>query len=216
MLLGLTACGRIGFDDVVVRYAMDNDPQSGIIPASIGSYDGTCAPCPFATTGHLGQGYAFDGSRQITLPIASSGLVGLAPYSVAAWILPQGGGTVFAKPLSATDYTDSAKLFMDSANLLFETASSPTVYDILKAPVDLSSVWHHAAITWDGTTKRLYFDGAMVASGAAMPIDTTYPISIGLDRDNDLPVDSYVGNLDELEFYGRVLGDAEIATLAGM
>ena len=230
-LVALAGCGRWGFGagdrpdaqpgdsgiaGLVVTYPMDNDPQAGGVVASSSELTGTCSPCPFPTTGHIGQAYSFDGTRRITLPPASSSLVGIAPYSAAAWFRPAGGGTIFAKPLSATDITNSSKLFMDATTLYWETASSSTMYEILGAPVVLSNSWHHVAITWDGATKRLYFDGTLVGTATAIPIDSTYPISIGLDLDRDLPVDTYQGGIDELEFYGRALDAAEVVSLSAM
>src|SRR5262245_57175089 len=104
-LVWATACGRGNFDlltdgsddpteggppvltdgglsDYVLRYPMDDDPTTGTVTATITSYDGACSACPTATTGKLGGGYQFSGAEVITLPSISTGLIGLAPYSL--------------------------------------------------------------------------------------------------------------------------------------
>ena len=73
--------------------------------------------------------------------------------------------------------------------------------------------WHHLALTWDGTTKRGYFDGvADVMAAATIASDATTALSIG-ERDTASPI-SFLGTVDDLVFYKRVLTQAEITQLA--
>ena len=226
-LAATIACGRVGFGSgspidaspsgLVVRYPMDDDPSLGHVTSSVPADDGSCTVCPFATVGHLGGGYAFDGTRSVLLPVASSSLVGISTYTVAIWLRPQpAGGTMLAKPLSATDYGDPLKIFASSSTLTYETVTNLDLGDFVTVPAVLTGAWHHVAASWDGTTKRLYVDGVLVGSDTTIPIDATYPMWIGVDYDAGLPVDAYAGDLDELEIYDRALADAEIASLAAM
>jgi hypothetical protein len=72
--------------------------------------------------------------------------------------------------------------------------------------------WHHLAYTWDGTTHRLYLDGALVGSTVATvragPVDTA---RFGTWR---LPQEVFGGDLDEVRVYDRVLLPTEISALA--
>jgi concanavalin A-like lectin/glucanase superfamily protein/hemolysin type calcium-binding protein len=74
--------------------------------------------------------------------------------------------------------------------------------------------WHGVVGTFDGTTVRLYVDGAEVASGTPAPTTVAY----GLPDDDltlgtaNCPGTSYTGGIDDVRVYQRVLGAAEVAS----
>lgn len=58
--------------------------------------------------------------------------------------------------------------------------------------------WHHAVATWDGTTARLYVDGAEVASAPApgsMVVDGPIPAVIGAAPDGSRAFDGVIGQV---------------------
>jgi hypothetical protein len=69
---------------------------------------------------------------------------------------------------------------------------------IAKTPIT-TGAWHHAAYTFDGTTNRLYLDGALVASSTDLPDKRTPTTSwIGtLDGSRDL----FEGRMDEVHVF---------------
>lgn len=74
--------------------------------------------------------------------------------------------------------------------------------------------WHHLAISYDGTRKRLYVGGSLVASVD----DTTVPpdgqgIFIGADQNAGELALPFDGELDEVRIYRGVLSGPEIAEL---
>jgi hypothetical protein len=240
LLLVVTACGRFGFSDdgaidaapvvdgtpdapafiapgVVVRYAMDDDPATGVIGSA--ELPATCVTCPTATTGVHGGGYLFDGSVRFALP--STTLVGAGPYSVAVWFrldvapLPGYGRSMVNKVYSDTLTTDVFNLLVTDQLPSYETTAvaGSTSYVTATAPVNLGD-WHHIAGTWDGTTKRLYIDGTLVGSLATTLLDSTEPLAIGADQDMGTTAYPWIGALDDLQFYARALGDAEIAVVS--
>ncbi len=78
--------------------------------------------------------------------------------------------------------------------------------------------WHHAAGTFDGSTVRLYLDGALVgATGAAKTI--RYGLADGDDlvigdAANDCgQVTQFAGAVDEVGVWGRALSQTEIQSL---
>ena len=79
--------------------------------------------------------------------------------------------------------------------------------------------WHHVVGTFDGTTVRLYVDGAEVGNGT--PTNTSQ-ISYGSPDSNDLFIGTYAdrnsvylfdGLIDEASVYNRALSPAEIQAL---
>jgi hypothetical protein len=226
-LIGAAACGRIAFDplapveDYVVRYPMDDDPTTGTVTATVAGYDGQCTTCPTATTGHIAGGYSFAGLQSIALPAISTGLVGAKPYTVTLWVLPETGGpqlTMVAKPDGNTAYQNVFNLFVAAGQqlVIFETTMTGNDVDSLQPPqVNPTGAWHHVAASWDGGTKRLYIDGMLVGQETTPTIDTSDPLTVGADVDNQAPDNWFVGTMDDLRFYARVLSDAEVAQLAG-
>ncbi len=230
LVVVVAGCGRIGFNllgdgpggdaptPAIVRYPMDDDPTAGTIHATDSRFDGTCTGCPTATTGHLGGGYAFAGAQLVTLAAISSGLVGAAPYTCTMWAkaTTNQNEPIISKPFSTTDVSDVFAIQTDSSDYLyFETVTPADVPDYLfaQAAVDVG-VWHQYAVTWDGSTKRFYLDGATPTTETAEVLDANQPIVLGSDLDNGVPVGFFTGSLDELTFYDRALSDAEIAAAA--
>ncbi len=202
---------------IVARYPMNDNPASGAIGSP--QLPATCAPCPTSAPGKHDGGYQFDGGVSFELPSAT--LVGVAPYSVAVWFKLAtyagvgGGRSIVNKPLDTTSALNVFNLVViDTGTASMETTGG-TTNDYTSSPIiNALDTWHHLVATWDGTTKRLYEDGALQAATAAVIADSTEWIRIGADRDYGSSLYFFEGVLDELQFYGRVLSDAEIAGLA--
>jgi len=79
-------------------------------------------------------------------------------------------------------------------------------------PID-GNTWVHLAATYDGSTIKLYVNGLLDSSKAAiLTIATnTLPLGIGGQSDGQFPL---LGAMDEVRVYGRALSASEIQTLA--
>ena len=73
------------------------------------------------------------------------------------------------------------------------------------------NTWTHLAATYDGTTVRLYVNGAQVASRAVTGnlISSTGALRIG---GNTIWGEYFSGLIDEVRIYNRALTPAEIVT----
>src|SRR4029453_13468134 len=71
------------------------------------------------------------------------------------------------------------------------------------------NTWSHLALTWDGTTLRLWLNGAQVASRA---VSGTLPNSAGPLRfgGNNVWSEWLAGRVDEIRVYGRALTQSEL------
>jgi hypothetical protein len=74
-------------------------------------------------------------------------------------------------------------------------------------------VWHHLAMTWDGVTKRGYFDGAPDGARAVAIGNDSSPIVVGADLNSGTPAYSMDGELDEVLVWNRALAPTEIEQL---
>lgn len=87
--------------------------------------------------------------------------------------------------------------------------SSSCTYGPYTAPV---GPWTNVAASYDGTTARIYVNGAQVGSGNpgvfAGPLNTGQGLVIGNLPQGNLP---YTGGIDDVRIYNRTLSDDEIA-----
>jgi len=74
--------------------------------------------------------------------------------------------------------------------------------------------WTHVAVTFDGTTAKIYVDGVVVGEGGfSFGNDTEAPMQIGAAAENS--GNPFNGAMDEVRIYDIVLSEAEILELAG-
>ena len=173
-------------------------------------------------TGIIGKSYEYNGSSSKTeidtlIPTSQTGSVfwwfktpdglqvnwGWGDTNADTFVFHEGGGTTF------TIYTrngGSNKWWAKS-----DTISNPY------------NTWHSACVTHDGTAPLIYVDGVEGTNFiAAYTSDKTWWVpdfsgidnfSIGVERRNNLTVNYYDGEIDELSVWGRALTQAEITTL---
>lgn len=71
--------------------------------------------------------------------------------------------------------------------------------------------WVHLAAVYDGATMILYRNGVVAASQAVGALDINYDVAGAINAAN-----GYQGGLDDVRFYDRALGAAEVTVLAGV
>lgn len=197
--------------DNVMRLRFDDDPTDGVLDA-LGTHTATCtgATCPAQTTGHLGGAYAFTDDH-----IDVTDAADLRPnqaFTVAAWIEFEGPSGHEMMILCKHYFTIAQSYGLsltgnNNARLRFIGPNSTYTGAMIVSP----DAWHHVAVTWDGSLARLYLDGE--ANGSSMqptlPGDTGI-VQIGACHGEK----TFVGTIDDGQFYSRALTATEIATLA--
>ena len=71
--------------------------------------------------------------------------------------------------------------------------------------------WHFIVLTYDGTTAKLYADGALVASGAKNWNLVPYECLIGEQVNNG--AEFWNGSADDVRIFNRVLSAREVLNL---
>ncbi|MEK7479019.1 MAG: LamG-like jellyroll fold domain-containing protein [Patescibacteria group bacterium] len=69
--------------------------------------------------------------------------------------------------------------------------------------------WHHMAYVYDGVMKRIYVDGEEIASAPLSGATFSFS-SFEIGRSESMPGKVFQGLLDEVRFYGRAIGPAEV------
>jgi len=165
------------------------------------------------TWGKGPSGYAldFDGLADNYVALLATGA--LTSLSVAFWVYPRANGLAALVSLGGLDAAHAFNFFLTSGSTgitVFQNATAATL--ATTGTIGLNT-WGHVALTWDGTTSRLYLNGiADVSSTVAFSQTATTKWSLGLNVDR---LGSYRlnGILDGVLLSNRVLAAAEIAGL---
>lgn len=128
---------------------------------------------------------------------------GAAPYTISVWIRPTAEACAGTVPICCWGANNNRLLSM----LRFDSTSSINFTnwgagdDALATGLDslCDGGWHHVVATYDGNTKKLYFDGVEKASKGGVTLDVGAGSSIQLGH---CSVDSranqyYAGDMDE-------------------
>ena len=187
----------------------------------IGGHDGTffagAAPTPPSITasGKVGAAFDFDGTLHVRVPDSSA----LKPdqLTVEAWVFPvapSGGFHAIIARGSSTNEDDTWYLGLSDGMPQFWSHGNRLLQGPSLIP---ENEWTHLAITFDGSSKRLYVNGAWVASHdefSALVYDPApLPVTIGSDWANNVSSARFNGLIDELALYNRALTEDEILSI---
>jgi len=195
------------------------------------------------STPTLAQGAAlqFNGSSQY-VTFGTGNALASPVYTVETWfkrsgpgvgITTGGGGITSAIPLITKGTSEAETPAVDINYFLgIDAASGVLVADFeegaggaspsLNHPVSGTTVianntWYHAAMTYDGTTLRIYLNGVLensITVGQPAASATTSPTAFGTSiRSNGTTIQGYfAGILDEPRIWNRALTPSEIQT----
>ena len=170
---------------------------------------GTIAGPAWTTAGKYGSALTFDGVNDwVTVPDAAS--LDVTRMTLEAWVRPTAvaswrsallkerpGGMVYSLYASQSNSRPVGQVDIGGERNAQGTAAIAM------------NAWTHLAVTYDGTTLRLYVNGA--ATGSAV-FAGSIPASTGVLRmgGNSIWGEWFKGTLDELRVYNRALSQAEI------
>jgi hypothetical protein len=194
---------------------MDTDPSVAI--DSAGGHAVACSgTCPTQVPGIHGTGYRFT-MEQLHVTYTAD-LDSTAAYSTGVWAklssYPSVTACIWSKPFNSQKSYDTYTLCTDpSGTVAYDSESAGGLTDNFSGGVTLPlDEWHHLALTWDGTTKRGYYDGVLVGMSNAGCGSSNEPFELGADGTS--PVDFMDGTVDDAVYYTRVLTAAEVMQLA--
>lgn len=153
----------------------------------------------------------------------AAGLVGLAASkgSISFWFLADnlwarqggvlfGGGMLASSLFGLTAVDEEAN--PAAVGVVVIGSGGAQILTTVGAAVLAVGVRHHACVTWDGTTLRLYLDGLLVTSSAAVaPGDGWESAVLTVDTNPALVTPM---PLDDVRIYDAALTAAEVAALA--
>jgi glucose/arabinose dehydrogenase/PKD repeat protein len=195
---------------LVAAYGFDEASGPTVADASGSGNTGTISGATRTAAGRYGGALSFDGvNDRVTVPHTAS-LALTTGMTLEAWLAPTSlGGWRTALLKERTGGLSYALYASDDAG-------GPTVYGSASAEVGPTgasplalTAWTHLAGTYDGTTLRLYVNGAQVATRALSGALAagTQPLSIG---GNGVWGEWFAGRIDEVRVYNRALTAADM------
>jgi hypothetical protein len=176
-------------------------------------YAGTAVTVASVTPmGKVGGAFNFDGTVHVRVPDSAA----LKPkhLTAEAWVFPTAPSDSYRAVLakgSSMNTDDTWYLGLHNSTPQFWSHGTHLLECPFAIPLD---EWTHLAITFDGTIKRLFVNGAQVGSSdvsAPLVYDAApVPVTIGADWTNNASSDRFNGRIDEVALYNRALTAEEI------
>jgi hypothetical protein len=155
-----------------------------------------------------GPGYAlsFSGTNYVAV---DAGYVPLynSSYTIEAWIKPNSMGNYGIIGWGNYGTSNGINALSLRTN---GVANSWWQSDLVATNTTLAGAWHHVAATYDGTWRKIYLDGTLVASNnlAGHSVPTATNLTIGLVG----PSDYFNGTIDEVSVWNQALPQSQIQT----
>lgn len=164
----------------------------------------------YTNTGGYGssKGLSLNGTSYLNSTTYPSSLNGNAPYTMAAWFNTNRGGTDGIMGYGTGTICNGNNLRMSGSQNFYSYWYG---CDLTSAQVpNFLNTWHHVAVTYDGTTRTFYYDGAFLNSGAGQVRATTgNQFHLGKTINDN----AFSGTLDEVAIYTRALTLADVQEL---
>ncbi|WP_084285447.1 LamG-like jellyroll fold domain-containing protein [Solirubrobacter soli] len=198
----------------VAAYAFDETSGSSVIDATGKGHTGTITGATRTTTGKTGGALSFNGtSNSVSVPDAND-LDLTTGMTLEAWVNPTnntGWRTAVMKEKTG-DLTYA--LYAGGSTTPLSTITTSAGYGEAPGPAGSApavNTWTHLAGTYDGTTLKLYKNGALISSKAVTgSINAgTGPLKIG---GNAIWGEWFAGQIDDVRVYNTALTAAQITT----
>jgi Concanavalin A-like lectin/glucanases superfamily/Chitobiase/beta-hexosaminidase C-terminal domain/Family of unknown function (DUF6298) len=198
---------------LVAAYGFNEGSGTTVTDLSGNNNTGAITGATWTTQGKFGTALSFNGVNNVVRIPAAAALNLSAGMTLEAWIKPtaaqSGWRTIMQREVDAyfLNASNSNGPLLPSGGGTF----NGTVAYVSGSTPNAVNTWTHVALTYDGTTLRLYVNGVQAASQARTGSVQTNsnPLWIG----GNSPYGEYFqGLIDEVRVYNRALSLAEIHT----
>jgi hypothetical protein len=204
--------------------ADSNNAASTLALDVTGSNDGTLNNGATYTTGKTGTAFSLDGVNDY-VGVPDSASLRPSVLTLSAWVNPTSTtgvngiilkGANGSSPLGVNGNSYGIYLVNGKLSYIVSAGSVNAYYYEGLGPTVPTSQWSHVAMTYDGSTMRLYLNGSevhsMAASGAI--IYDTAPVTFGSDTTAGNSATSlFHGKIDDPALFNRALTAQEISNI---
>jgi concanavalin A-like lectin/glucanase superfamily protein/PKD domain-containing protein len=212
-------------------------PGDGNAADVIGGHNGTLQNGATYATGLVGQAFSFNDAYQQYVKVPHSADLDLKnALTIEAWVMKTGGCAplnCFIVAKGNQDFsanTQNGRYGLLIYNPMYGPGRDSRValsfntgiwQDVVYGTTKIQdNTWYHVAGTWDGSTAKIYVNGALENSAAKTGtiLDTTNngSLTIGAEifADGWIPQGEYFhGSIDEVEIFNRALTAEEIRSI---
>jgi hypothetical protein len=190
-------------------------PLDGTTEDAVGTQDATLEGGAAYGPGKNGQGVVLNGSTQF-VDTGAQLLDTSGNYTATAWVKLNKADGAFQTVVSQDGDRDSA-FFLQYSGADQRFAMSFPGQRALAPTKPVPGQWYHLSGVRDAAKGelRLYVDGELVATKSACSLEATSTghSVIGRGKFGGNPVDYLDGTVDQVHFFDRALGDAEVRAL---
>jgi Concanavalin A-like lectin/glucanases superfamily/Divergent InlB B-repeat domain/Immunoglobulin I-set domain len=163
-------------------------------------------------SGKVGGAFNFDGTQHVRVPDSAS--LRPAQFTAEAWVFPTAAPNNIPQTIIARGHFGNTwDLRLTNSMPQFWSHGAQGLVGSSAIPLN---EWTHLAITFDGFIKRLYVNGAQVASREqlrALLYDASVPVTIGSDFEDGKSGNHFHGRIDEVALYNRALTADEVLSM---
>jgi hypothetical protein len=174
----------------------------------------------YSSSGLYSQAASFDGNGDYLNAGPISSLGGLSSFTVSAWVKPN-SANISGTPDAIITKCGSGGIA--NKNFVLEW-SNDEVYDFrvynnsssalarASAPAR-NTTWHHVAGVYDGSSVKLYLDGALQQSVSLSGVQNSNGTPVYLGGDYGCGLGAWDGLMDEAAIWNRALSESEIQSM---
>ena len=214
--LALTGAAQTVDPGLVGWWKLDNEGTGTVLDYSGNGRDGTIQGSPQFVPGIYGQALEFHGDPDYVTIDGYKGLLGGSAFSIAAWIKTDGNGEIVG--WGNNSGRERVEFRVSEYRLRVEHGSGNRQGDTVVS----DNQWHHVALTVEENSTisypqvKLYVDGEddtrTGTSSNAFDIVSNFDLSIA--RQYNGSNRWFIGMIDDVRVYDRVLSSDEIKALA--
>jgi len=198
-----------GTAGLVASYAFDEGSGSTVSDGSGNGNTGTVANATWTTDGKFGSALSFNGSDSVVTVPDSVSLRLKEAMTLEAWVNPSVASVDFRDVIDkGSDYFLEGTSRGPGAPSVGATLTSSSAFAFGDTPL-VPNAWSHLAVTYDGSSLRMFVNGRQVAVRAYQGeiASSTNPLEIGGDH---ILGQYFSGKIDEVRIYNIARTQAEI------
>ncbi len=193
------------------------DETSGTvaIDSSARGNNGAMVGAPVVGGGVMGRAREFNGTTgHVEIPHAAS--LNAASFTFSAWVRVTGNAGSYRAVVSSRDTAYRGYILYAGPNDTWQFwTGNGSQWPSLQGPAITMNSWTHLAGTFDGTTKRLYVNGALYGTQAMSSYspNTARPLRIGAGANETNANFFFHGGIDDVRIFSRALSASEVSSL---
>ena len=200
---------------LVGHWTFDDGSGTTAADSSDNGNDGTIHGATWAT-GKVGGALSFGGSDADYVEIPNESDYDLAgAVSYAVWIKMDPASQTWAGVVTKGDHMNLQRSD-GTSHLVWQTKDYPgtiSQYQLDETDNVVDNQWHHVAVTFDGSQKCIYVDGALSNSAAATGTINTTDYAILIGKNGAAAGHAFKGLIDDVRIYDYALSLAEVDAL---